>query len=593
MEQLRQPPVEYKHGAFRPLLILFLLAALIPLYLASSNIAEEQLNEAASQHLARIYNGLSTTLARHIYLPALLAEQNAVKNYLSDLADGHTTNPDAVNRYLEKSNHIAGTSDIYLMTPHGTTVAASNWNLEQTFIGKNFSFRPYFQEAMQGKLGRYYALGSTSKARGYYFSRPVYDGNNVTGVVTTKISISDFEENWPDEKFEFIVTGPDEMVFLSSNSQWRLRPLEPLSSAQEKALRESRRYGKVKLDAIGISQKSRGGENALHWRIGKSDYLVQSRIMNTANWTVSVLAPTTSVTNFSVLVTSIGLVVLLLAGLLLGVWWQRQAERRLFEIRAREELETKVEQRTAELRLAQENLVQAAKMAALGELAAGINHELNNPLTAIRAYADNATQFLAHGDSETVETNLGEITKLTERMAAITHQLKSFSRKSQGEIVCVDLSVAVENALAILHPRLSRISDAVVEWTPPDSKPYAMADLIWVEQILVNLLTNAVEAIQNREQPKIHIAIRRQMKPEQKDTICLSVRDNGPGIDTEVIPNLFEPFFTTKSVGKGLGLGLSISYRLAKEMGGTLEARNHEDGGAVFTLTLPTSGKMQ
>ncbi len=593
MAQSRKSPIEYKPGSFRPLLALFLLAALIPLYLASSNIAEEQLNENASQHLTRIYNGLSTTLARHTYLPALLAEQNTVKNYLSDLADGHMTNPDAVNRYLEKANLIAGTSDIYLMTPTGTTVAASNWNLEQTFIGKNFSFRPYFQEAMQGKLGRYYALGTTSKARGYYFSRPVYDNNSVIGVVTTKISISDFEENWPGEEFEFIVTGTDGMVFLSSNREWRLRPLEALSSEQEKALRESRRYGEMKLEPIGISKKNTQGAQFLHWRIGNIDYLVQSRKMNTANWTVSILAQTNAVTNFSLLVTSIGFVVLLLAGLLLGVWWQRQAERRLFEMRAREELETKVEQRTVELRQAQENLVQAAKMAALGELAAGINHELNNPLSAIRAYAENATQFLANGDSKTVETNLGEITKLTERMAAITHQLKSFSRKSQGEIVCVDLGVAVENALAILHPRLSRISDAVVEWIPPGSKPFAMGDLIWVEQILVNLLTNAVEAIHNTEQPKIRIEISRQVTSEKKGTISLSVRDNGPGIDTDIIPNLFEPFFTTKATGKGLGLGLSISYRLAREMGGSLDATNHEDGGAVFTLTLPATGKTE
>ena len=584
-------PVEYKLPPFRPLLILFLVAALLPLYLIASNLAQETLEVEASQHLTRIYNGLDTTLSKHAYLPALLAEQHTVIDFLSNRAKGEETDPTEVNHYLEKANLIADTSDIYLMQTDGLTVASSNWNLEQTFIGKNFSFRPYFQEAIQGKLGRYYALGTTSKARGYYFSRPVYADNKTIGVVTTKIAIGNFEQTWPEEEFEFIVSDPDGIIFLSSNREWHLKSITPLPEEKLQKLLDNRRYGNQPITSLDVKRQTDTASNIERWTAGREAYLVQSRKMNTAGWTISVLAPTNILTRTAFLVTAIGFVVLLLLGLLAGAWWQRQQERRHFEIRAREELETKVEQRTRELRKAQENLVQAAKMAALGELSAGINHELNNPLTAIRTYAENASQFLQQGNTQTVASNLAEITSLTERMAAITHQLKSFSRKSDGEIVCIDLNTAVRDALSIVQPRLSRIGKDIVSWNPPAETPFVAADLLWVEQILVNLLTNAIEAIQNEPQPLIRIEICSDNDNQNNDIICLAVSDNGPGIDEEAMTNLFEPFFTTKSVGKGLGLGLSISYRLARQMGGLLEAQNTPGGGALFILKLPTAGK--
>jgi two-component system C4-dicarboxylate transport sensor histidine kinase DctB len=246
-----------------------------------------------------------------------------------------------------------------------------------------------------------------------------------------------------------------------------------------------------------------------------------------------------------------------------------------------EALESKVEERTRELRLAQEGLVQATKMAALGQLSAAINHELNNPLGAIRAYADNAKQFLERGHPDLAKANLQEISALTERMATITRQLKIFSRKSSGSISDCPLQVALDSAFLIVHPKLAQTQVILHDQRAADLE-WVKADLVWLEQILVNLLSNAIDAAASQAEGQVWLTTQRVA-----DKVRIQVRDNGAGIQEQDKPHLFEPFFTTKALGKGLGLGLSISYRLAKDMQGELLAENAPEGGAIFSLLLP------
>jgi len=302
--------------------------------------------------------------------------------------------------------------------------------------------------------------------------------------------------------------------------------------------------------------------------------------MSEAGWQVYVLLDWQAVNRPVAIAVALASILLLLTSLLLLLLWKNQSQRRRYKQAALEALESKVEERTRELRLAQEELIQAAKMAALGQLSAAINHELNNPLGAIRAYADNASQFLERGYPELAKTNLQEISGLTERMAAITRQLKIFSRKSSGSISDCHLQVALDSAFLIVRPKLAQTTvslhdqrDTSIQWI--------RADLVWLEQILVNLLSNAIDAASERAAGQVWLTTERL-----ENKVSIQVRDNGAGIKQQDMPHLFEPFFTTKAMGKGLGLGLSISYRLAKDMHGELLAENAVEGGAIFSLWL-------
>lgn len=561
--------------------LLFSVMTLLSVYYTVRQNAEKHLQRQTSSLMEQLLTQLDSVLERHNYLPGLLAENRAIQALLSNTSGQDQELPEYVNRTLAKANRTAGTAEIYLMDPDGMTIAASNWDQNNSFVGKNFSFRPYFKQAIQGRLGRYFALGTTSGERGYYFAAGVRDADGVLiGVIAVKVDVTPQETDWDRNLGDFIVADPDGVIFMSSNPRWQLHSLHPLSTTLQKKLLQSLRYADRKItplpDGLRINPLLREQRvNDAH-----KDYLVQRTEKPSVGWNVYMLTDRGSVTRTIALSLLLALLMLTLTWLLLYLLWKNHRQRREYEQRTLEELETKVEERTRELRQTQEELVQAAKMAALGQLSAGINHELNNPLTAIRAYADNAAQFLDIGKTDIARNNLTEIVSLTERMAAITRQLKTFSRKSAGQVETCDLHLALTSALSIVQPKLTQHHITLEQHCTEETR-YVQADLVWLEQILVNLLSNAAEAVQDQEERLIRVSLQ-----ACEGQVCVSVHDNGDGISEEAMPHVFEAFFTTKTIGKGLGLGLSISYRLAREMHGNLNVRNAGEGGAVFTLTL-------
>ncbi len=203
---------------------------------------------------------LQGQLEKYEFLPELLSTNSLLLNFLQYPNDVNTIT--ALNRYLETINKVANASDTYLMNAEGWTIAASNWLSERPFVGRNFSYRPYFQEAMKGRLGRYFALGSTSNKRGYYFAYPVRDKEKIQGAVVMKIELIGFEESWSSFKEDFVVTDPDGVIFISTKDDWRYKSLYPLESSVIERIHSSRRYGNAEIGTLAITRKDQITEQA-------------------------------------------------------------------------------------------------------------------------------------------------------------------------------------------------------------------------------------------------------------------------------------------------------------------------------------------
>jgi two-component system C4-dicarboxylate transport sensor histidine kinase DctB len=233
------------------------------------------------------------------------------------------------------------------------------------------------------------------------------------------------------------------------------------------------------------------------------------------------------------------------------------------------------------LRQTQADLVQAGKLAALGQMSAALSHEFNQPLAAVKSYAENARTFLERGRLDEVASNITHISKMADRMAKISQHLRNFARRPQDQLRPISLHGVISDALALMQPRLSR-DDAKVVIVPSDVEDiWVTAGQVRLQQVLVNLISNALDAMQDCTHPQMDLSV-----AHTDGMVCVSLRDYGPGIDDAVRDQIFDPFVTTKAPGHGLGLGLSISYNIVHDFGGTLTATNHPMGGAIFTVTL-------
>ncbi|WP_043532671.1 sensor histidine kinase [Litchfieldella xinjiangensis] len=578
--------------------------------------ALQTLQEEAENELRLSAAGLEGHLSRHDYLPELLATREVVKRFLA--APERDAMP--VNLLLDHFRATADVSDIYLLDRFANTIAASNWHMDNTFIGQNYAFRSYYQDAIAGGQGRFHGLGVQSLERGYYFSAPVMldDGDNrPDGVMVVKVLLDAIEQSWGGQNAELLITDQDDIIFMASHPELRMTALNPLSEDERDALLATRRYADEPLapSRIRLLDTHRDLSRDVVFSDGPlSDetFLLLTRPLPEFGWAMHILKSQQPVKRAqwqAALLAGGFYGVILFAG---GFGWQRMRLRREREqfaererhtlARARDELELNVERRTrdlvdsnrrlsdeieerrraeANLRQTRDELIQATKLAVLGQLAAGINHELNQPLAAIRAYAENARAFLARNRLETVDANLEQVVELTARMAAISAQLKQFSRKSGDSLTAVSVPACFDYALRLYQARLS---DAGVEvkrhW--PAHDVWVRADLVRLEQVMVNLIGNALQAMADTPAPKLTLSI----SPQPKE-VRIAVADNGPGIAPEHLKRVFEPFFTTKSSGSGLGLGLSISSRIVDDLGGRLEVDNLPERGARFTIILP------
>ncbi|AEH83563.1 putative two-component sensor histidine kinase protein (plasmid) [Sinorhizobium meliloti SM11] len=568
------------------------------------------MQEASSQAntaLRLAVAALSGHLNRYQALPALIADHDDVKELVTRPRDRRLRG--AVNSYLKEINELLKSSDIYVITPDGNTIAASNYDGPTSFVGENFSYRPYFQDALKGDQSRFYALGTTSLKRGYYFGAPVRVGGEIRGVIVFKVDIETIEASWQGGEYRIFVSDPEGIIFMSGNPAWLYAGILPLTPDRLARTEGSRRYADARLRPLPAVQSELSGHRLLRVSEGSErEYLALSHYMPEADWTVNVLTDTASVRTQALTTVAAVMLLLCLAALAIAIIIQRRTrlrERILMQEQAQEELERRVEERTADLarvnsqieaeiaerrlteqqlRQTQADLIQAGKLAGLGQMSAALSHEFNQPLAAAKTYADSAALLIERGRTGEASDNIRRISGLIDRMASISRHLRNFARKPNEKLGPVRLDEVVRDTLEIVEMRL-KAAGAEMDIDIGDELA-VLAGSVRLQQVLVNVISNAADAVEGLDDRKLSVRAWRE-----GGRAVLTVRDRGAGVAPAVAQRIFDPFYTTKGVGRGLGLGLSISYNIIKDFGGSLTVSNHSEGGAVFRIELALAGE--
>lgn len=579
-------------------------------------LAESYLNEAAEQGgttLRLAVSALGGHLNRYEPLPALMADHDDIEELVAHPEDQRLRQ--RANIYLKSINDLLKSSDIYIMTLDGETIAASNYDGPASFIGQNFSYRPYFQDAAKGLQSRFFALGTTSHKRGYYFASPILFNDVIKGVIVFKVDIEGIEASFGTGENRIVVTDPEGIIFMTGVPQWLYSAILPLTPDRIARTEASRRYADAKLSQLPVTEGTFGSHRLMAVREGQQDreYLVLSQPMPEAGWTVNVLMDTGSVRTQVQTMLLAALLCLGLAGALLAAMLQRRRrlqDRLVHQAEAQAELERRVEERTADLarvnrdikreiaerrqtekqlRKTQKDLIQAGKLAALGQMSAALSHEFNQPLAAAKTYAESASLLIERGRVEEASSNLSRISALIDRMASISKHLRNFARKPNEHVGPVPLDTVVSDTLEIVSARL-KAADAELRVALGPETLFVKAGPVRLQQVLVNIISNAADAVEGLDDRRIDLTAQ---KNENENKIIVSVRDRGPGVPPAIMERIFDPFFSTKGVGKGLGLGLSISYNIVKDFGGRLIVTNLEDGGARFDIELDAETPME
>lgn len=562
----------------------------------------------ATTALRLTVNALNADLARYEVVPQLVADLDLIRQLAAD--PGNAALRRQTNRWLAEQNEAVQASDIYLILPDGETIAHSGYLGPASFVGQNFSYRPYVIDAMAGGQGRFYGIGTTSGVRGYFFSAPVEDdAGRISAVVAVKIGVDRIEASWRGNQYRVLVTDPEGTAFLSSEPSWLYHSIRPLTPERLARTESSRRYAGTPLAELPMQRlalhgapvfrlpPALGGEEAR-----SHDYIAASEDMPGAGWTVHVLLDSAELrAEARLAVLSLALLIAV-AGIGLMMWRQRRAriadrlaataelERRVVErtadlARVNSQLEQEIAERRAteaELRAAQASLVQVGKLAALGQMSASLSHEINQPLAAARNYADSAAILIERGDLARARENIAQILALVDRMAAIGKHLRHAARKPDDRLGAVALAGLLDETRTIVAARLAS-SGAVLELDVPPDLPPLRAGPTRLQQVLVNLITNAADAVEGGADRRITLSAR-----AEAGRIAIRVRDRGPGVPAAIAARIFDPFFTTKGMGAGLGLGLSITANIVRDFGGEIACRNM-DPGAEFCVILPAA----
>nr|WP_246855472.1 ATP-binding protein [Vibrio crassostreae] len=592
-------------------------------------IVTQQLNEAANKANLQI----DSELDKFKQIPNLLSHDPRLLSYFDSSPQTDKISAAQLNQLLFEWSNQSQADTIYIHDPSGTVVASSNYQKPRTFVGENFSFRPYFASAIQGNNTHYVALGARSNVRGYFLSSPLYVENDIVGVITVKVSLENLENILTSDEFEIVVLDSNQVVFLSSQAPWLYHSLLPLTQQQQTDIAIQRQYGQSEISIIEAFRSSSSQPEA---NANRSNNLQSNQIQKelTANQLFKLgtfnLYPAAVSNNqyqvvalketraelIKVLQIDVIFVVIYSLVMLIAWSWRQTYVAKVALTRLNQNLEQTVDKRThylkqsnqqlqqtifqyqeSQLKLKQteQELTQTAKLAVLGELSASINHEINQPLAALRTYSENSLKLLEMERTDLVKSNLEKMIGLNNTITDIIARLKVFTRKvTKQEHHVANLHQAVNNATSILSALMIKQGITLRLSTVPDDINIAIHPTE-LEQVLVNLIHNATQALQQQaidQQTLLQQTAAQQAIPQigvewqlHEDMCQVIIWDNGIGMSADKLEQLFDPFFTTKP--EGLGLGLSISKRIIEAYHGSISAAQLEPSGMVFSLNIP------
>lgn len=621
-------PKPHRALGIAALLALVLLAGLFA-FKVSEKQGFRQMRDEASHQLDILASAIDSEVTRHASIPSAVELNAEVLALLRAPADQQDVLQPAANRFLQKLNDHLGGPAIFVLDTQGRVIASSDWIFSDNLLGADLSYMPFFRGAVVGMPERHYAVDTVTREAGYFFALPIRDelqGWKVIGVAVVKSSLRELARRWLTQEAPALIVDANGVVLIASPPEWQYATLQPQSAATLARISREQFAGQVlgasSLD-IEIEAAQEGAVVRLSRQLktessrlpGSRAYLALSRHLPRTAWRIVVFSDLRPVivqasTHAALAAAATGCFLLWLLylsqrrRLLRG----REEARAMLE-QANQALERNVAARTAELskavdhlqsevverqraeqtlRAAQDELVQAAKLAVLGQMATGITHELSQPLGAIRTLSANAIEFMHRGDQATAEKNLGIVGQLAEQMGGIITPLKTFARKSPAVSAAVDVGQAVDSALFLFDQRLRKLNVAVDRDFAGNSAT-AWCDQNRLQQVLVNLIGNAIDAMAEQPERRLRFALRR----DGADRLALAVSDSGSGFSPTALDHLFEPFFTTKLPGEGLGLGLTISRDILRDFGGDLLAEPAPGGGAAFIVLLPAHNAAQ
>ncbi|MCV0425255.1 MAG: sensor histidine kinase [Roseibium sp.] len=561
-------------------LVILLLSGLASLRLSlaeSETRAEANLavQTAVLERLLDKFRLLSPLLARGPDIAQLLAQKEQVTHPgIAAIAAG-----------------MSGAEEIWLMDTSGRVVVSSQDAVPAGAVGGAERIPRAFEQARQGQLGRELIPGTPESPSNYVFASPLRADDHFVGVLAVRVSLDDVEQAWALSKDPILALDRSGRVVVTNIAAWRGKVAEQIQPGLDIA-------DLSLLGRLNLLLPAAGG--------AKSHMQLTSNLP-VLGWEVRTLVDIEDARRQSSWAMLIALLVCVItAG---GLWFlitrreefvreerrsrasalrlERRVQSRTAELRkANALLEQEVrerEQAEANLRLTQAELVQAAKLATLGRMSAALSHEYNQPLAAIRSDAEIAEMLIERGRAGEAKGNLARIGGMVKRMAEIAKTLKGFTRKSGTDIKPVSLRQVIDEAMLLLQPQIKQ-NEVRLELALPQHDIIVKGGRIRLEQVVINLLANAVDAVNGRANPEVRLSLHRE-----EEEAVLRVSDNGTGIDEDVLPQIFDPFFTTKDVGAGLGLGLSIAYKIVHDFSGSLKAANRVDGGAEFTMRLPVA----
>ncbi|MCC6008161.1 MAG: sensor histidine kinase [Rhodobacteraceae bacterium] len=558
--------------AARALIVGLVVAAAGVMWLTNAALTERftQTTLARAELRLTLYSGnIVAEVERNAVVPLLLSRDTVLIEAL-EREEFATTS----QRLMSYETEMAVNS-ILLLDMDGRTVAAT----DRTALGASHRNKLHFVDALRAE-GTVFTV-SEAETGGFEFaySRRIVRDRRALGVIVVRVDLARLEQMWRASGEQVMVADADGRIILGSEPRWRGRQLSDISGAMSDG------------GVIERALATRGGRN------GESEAFLTSAAtlrvegrLPVQGWRLVYLtssAPVRDRVN-GVLALELMVMALLLAFTFYQLSRRARSQSLAFQRESMElrrlnaRLQREIAQRERverNLEVAEQSLAQSSKLAALGEMAAAISHELNQPLAAMRTYLAGARLLLHRKRPEEAMSSFQRIDDLIERMSAITRQLKSYARKGVRDLGPVDMREAVASALSMMTPQLNHVRIQISQ-TLPQEPVMVQGDALRLEQVIVNLLRNALDATRGQNERMLDILL-----TGGETGVVLAVRDNGPGI--EDLDQIFEPFYTTKQPGDGVGLGLAISSGIIKDLGGRLTGRNGEGGGAVFEVHLP------